>query len=68
MREIKVGKIYKHFKGHVYEIVAIAKDSDSLEEVVEWVENYEQTTSNKVIESSNSSNNSDAVVRDDILD
>lgn len=35
---------------------------DSLEEVVEWVENYEQTTSNKVIESSNSSNNSDVVI------
>ena len=28
-REIKVGKKYKHFKGNLYEVVAIAYDSET---------------------------------------
>ncbi len=27
-REIKVGNIYKHFKGHVYKVIAIGYDSE----------------------------------------
>lgn len=27
-REIKVGNIYKHFKGHVYKVIAIGHDSE----------------------------------------
>ena len=28
MREIKVNGIYKHFKGHVYKVIAIGYDSE----------------------------------------
>ncbi len=31
-REIKVGKIYRHFKGHVYKVIAIAYDSENYQE------------------------------------
>ena len=33
MEEIKLGK-YRHFKGNEYEVVAIAKNSETLEETV----------------------------------
>lgn len=28
--DVVVGKKYKHFKGHIYEVVALAKDSEDL--------------------------------------
>lgn len=31
-REIKRGNIYKHFKGHIYKVVAIAYDSENYNE------------------------------------
>ena len=34
VRKIKIGGIYKHFKGHVYEVIGIAKDSDTLKEKI----------------------------------
>ena len=30
MRRVKEGEKYRHFKGNIYEIVAIAKDSEDL--------------------------------------
>ena len=32
-REIKIGKIYKHFKGNLYKVVDIVYDSESEEEL-----------------------------------
>ena len=31
-REIKVGGVYKHFKGHVYKVIEIAYDSETYDE------------------------------------
>lgn len=34
MREVKVGKKYKHFKGSIMEVIALAKDSEDLSDLV----------------------------------
>ena len=33
MREVKEGQIYRHFKGNTVKIIAIAKDSETLEDM-----------------------------------
>ena len=33
MEELKIGK-YRHFKGNEYEVIGIAKDSETLKEMV----------------------------------
>lgn len=37
---IKIGAIYKHYKGHKYKVVAIGKDSETLEELVVYQGQY----------------------------
>ena len=32
MREIKIGGIYKHFKGHIYKVITIGYDSENYDE------------------------------------
>ena len=32
MREIKIGGIYKHFKGHIYKVVKIGYDSEKYDD------------------------------------
>lgn len=33
-RKIEVGKKYKHFKGTIYEVIAIAKHTETLEDLI----------------------------------
>ncbi len=32
--KVNAGEIYRHFKGNVYEVIAIAKDSEDLKDIV----------------------------------
>jgi len=34
MQEITIGKIYKHYKGNIYKIIALAKCSETLEDLI----------------------------------
>ena len=40
MEEIKIGRIYRHFKGKFYYVKDIAKDSENLEEYVVYSHLY----------------------------
>lgn len=37
MREVKKGQKYKHFKGNIIEVIALAKDTESLKDVVVYI-------------------------------
>lgn len=45
MNSVKVGKVYRHFKGNYYYVVDIAKDSETKENVVVYKPLYERTDS-----------------------
>lgn len=34
MQEITVGKTYKHYKGNIYKIIALAKHSETVEDMI----------------------------------
>ena len=43
MRTIKIGKIYKHFKGHIYKVIDIVYDSElSTDDELKKVVIYEE--------------------------
>ncbi len=44
MQEITIGKIYKHYKGNLYKIIALAKHSETLEDMIV----YQAVSDNKV--------------------
>lgn len=44
MREIKIHGIYKHFKGDYYLVEELAKDSETLEDVVIYRKLYDDGT------------------------
>ncbi len=44
MQEITVGKTYKHYKGNLYKIIALAKHSETLEDMVV----YQATDTGKI--------------------
>ena len=48
MREVKEGQTYRHFKGNLVKIIAVAKDSETLEKMIvythdgdTWVRPYD---------------------------
>lgn len=43
MQKIEIGKTYKHYKGNVYKIIALAKHSETLEDMIV----YQAVTDNK---------------------
>ena len=53
--EVIVGKKYRHFKGHLYKVLLIAKDSETLKDVIVyqdlsdntkiWVRDYDMFVS-----------------------
>ena len=34
MQKIEVGKIYRHYKGNIYKVIALAKHSETVEDMV----------------------------------
>lgn len=34
MQEIAIGKIYRHYKGNLYKIIALAKHSETVEDMI----------------------------------
>lgn len=34
MQKIEIGKTYKHYKGNIYKIIALGKNSENLEDMI----------------------------------
>lgn len=41
MRELKINGIYRHFKGNLYQVVGVAYDSETKEEMVVYRRMYD---------------------------
>lgn len=44
MRKIKIGSIYKHFKGNLYKVLTIAQNTETEEKMVIYVDVYSGKT------------------------
>lgn len=42
MQKLVIGGIYKHFKGHIYKVLFIARDADNLSEKVIYQNIYDE--------------------------
>lgn len=42
-REVKIGKIYRHFKGTLHRVICVAKDSETLEDMVVYTHEGEDS-------------------------
>ena len=45
MKNVVVGGTYRHYKGNLYYVLAIGKDSETLEDVVVYIPLYEPNLS-----------------------
>lgn len=54
-KEVKIGELYKHFKGHIYKVICLANNADDLrkqvvyQEITDenkiWVRDFDEFTS-----------------------
>ena len=46
MKEVKIGKVYRHFKGNYYFVEGVALDSETKERIVVYKPIYDRSDSN----------------------
>ncbi len=48
-RDVKIGGVYRHFKGHTYIVIGVARDSETLDDMVVYknIDNDDMWVRNK---------------------